>query len=86
MDSSQCDSRVLLLHSHVLLLQVSAMVSAVFGGASFDVLHLTVRQVSGIMTVFGGGCCLVWTLYACWKCRQLLQQKKAALDTTQTQR
>ena len=68
-----------------LLLQVSDAVSAVFGGASFDVLHLSVRQVSGIMTGVGGWCCLVWTLYAWWQCRQLFQQKNAALGTVQTQ-
>lgn len=63
------------LHLHhlvgVCLLQVADGISAVFGGASFDVLNLSVRQVSGIMTVVGGVCCLVWTLYAWWQCRKL---------------
>ena len=83
--TKQCASECSCCITHVLLLQVSDAVSAVFGGASFDVLHLTVRQVSGIMTGVGAGCCLVWTLYAWWQCRQVLQQKNAALGTTQTQ-
>ena len=61
-----------------MLLQVSDGISAVFGGASFDVLHLTVRQVSGIMTGVGGVCCLVWTLYAWWQCRKLALVMEAA--------
>lgn len=41
--------------AHVLLLQVSDAVSAVFGGTSFDVSHLTTREVSAIVTGIGGG-------------------------------
>lgn len=64
---------------------MSDAVSAVFGGAAFDVLHLSVRQVSGIMTVVGAGCCLVWTLYAWWQCRHLAQEKNASSEASQTQ-
>ena len=57
-DAKQCDSKYCCC-AHVLLPQVSDVVSTVFGGASFDVLHLAMRQVSVIMTGVGGGCCPV---------------------------
>lgn len=81
--TSACARNIELNTYNACLLQVSDAVSAIFGGASFDVLHLTVRQVSSIMSGVAAGCCFVWTAYAWWQCRRLAQDKAATSANAQ---
>ena len=55
-------------------IQVADGLSAVFGGAAFDLLHLNVRQVSTVMLGFAVAPTAVWTAYAWWQCKVLSEQ------------
>ena len=54
--------------------QVADAASAVFGGAAFDLLHLTARQVSTVMLGVALLPTMVWTLYAWRRCKRLAQE------------
>lgn len=63
-------------------MQVADAASAIFGGAAFDLLHLSARQVSSIMLGVAVAPSIVWTLYAWWQCKRISQDAQGKTEGT----
>ena len=61
-------------------MQVADAASAIFGGAAFDLLHLSARQVSSIMLGVAVAPSMVWTLYAWWQCKRISQDAQGKIE------
>lgn len=48
------------------LYTIAEAMSSIFGGAAFDVLHLSVHQTTSVLAVIAGMIAVFWGVYA-WK-------------------
>ncbi|KAL3148744.1 hypothetical protein ABBQ38_014155 [Trebouxia sp. C0009 RCD-2024] len=64
------------------LFTVADAASAVFGGAAFDLLHLSARQVSTVMLGVALLPTTVWTLYAWQRCKRLAEEARQPSTAT----
>lgn len=71
-----------LLRPFYTCVQVADAASAVFGGAAFDLLHLSARQVSTVMLGVALLPTTVWTLYAWQRCKRLAEEARQPSTAT----
>ena len=65
------------------LYTVTEAASSVFGGAAFDLLHLTLQQTLAVLAVLGGASTLLWVTFAAGYSRRRAAYAPVPVDESQ---